>query len=187
MASTTVKQQTQLSTKWSETFLNGDVAGRFFWRISNVLRTRTETNRVTAAVTPGKRLEQKFTLSASPQRGRSVHPRAKARKCGGKQGNKGEKRRLLRLGQSVLRLFGADERATAWKTKNIFARGDSCCHPKTGFFGLNRIMKKHKMQNLRRKVHKFTDYTKTNESYAIIPAKQGDSRCPVHLSDAPLS
>ena len=69
LASTTVKQQTQLSTKRSETFLNGDVAGRFFWRISNVLRTRTETNRVTAAVIPRKAIGTKIhPFSFSPKR-----------------------------------------------------------------------------------------------------------------------
>ena len=64
MASTTVKQQTQLSTKRSETFLNGDVASRFFcfWRMSDVLRASAETNRVTAAVTPRKELQRKNSL-----------------------------------------------------------------------------------------------------------------------------
>ena len=64
MASTTVKQQTQLSTKRSETFLNGDVAGRFFcfWRMSDVLRASAETNRVTAAVTPRKAVQRKNSL-----------------------------------------------------------------------------------------------------------------------------
>ena len=64
MASTTVKQQTQLSTKRSETFLNGDVAGRFFcfWRMSDVLRASAETNRVTAAVTPRNAVQRKNSL-----------------------------------------------------------------------------------------------------------------------------
>ena len=64
MASTTVKQQTQLSTKRSETFLNGDVAGRFFcfWRMSDVLRASAETNRVTDAVTPRKAVQRKNSL-----------------------------------------------------------------------------------------------------------------------------
>lgn len=64
MASTTVKQQTQLSTKRPETFPNGDVAGRFFcfWRMSDVLRASAETNRVTAAVTPWKAVQRKNSL-----------------------------------------------------------------------------------------------------------------------------
>lgn len=64
MASTTVKQQTHFSVKRLETFPNGDVAGRFFcfWRMSNVLRTKAETNRVTAAVTPRKAVQRKNSL-----------------------------------------------------------------------------------------------------------------------------
>ena len=160
MVSTTVKQQTQLSTKRSETFLNGDVAGRFFcfWRMSDVLRASAETNRVTDAVTPRKAVQRKNSLfQLLPKEMQTSIREQKHENAAASREiktNKGDYCGSVRV------FSGCSERTSVQppgKQKIFLQGGDSCCHPKTGFFSLYCIMKKHKMQNLRRKVHKFTD------------------------------
>ena len=160
MASTTVKQQTHLSAKRPETFPNGDVSGRIFcfWRMSDVLRASAETNRVTAAVTPRKAVQRKNSLfQLLPKEMQTSIREQKHENAAASREiktNKGDYCGSVRV------FSGCSERTSVQppgKQKILLQGGDSCCHPKTGFFSLYCIMKKHKMQNLRRKVHKFTD------------------------------
>ena len=160
MASTTVKQQTHFSVKRPETFPTGDVAGRLFcfWRMSDVLRASAETNRVTAAVTPRKALQRKNSLfQLLPKEMQTSFREQKHENAAASREIKAKKGDYC----SSVRVFSdCSERTNVQppgKQKIFLQGGDSCCHPKTGFFSLSRIMKKHKMQNLRRKVRKFTD------------------------------
>lgn len=160
MASTTVKQQTHLSAKRPETFPNGDVAGRFFCFLENERRSpgKCGNKQCDSCCHPTESGSEKNSLfQLLPKEMQTSIREQKHENAAASREiktNKGDYCGSARV------FSGCSERTSVQppgKQKIFLQGGDSCCHPKTGFFSLNRIMKKHKMQNLRRKVYKFTD------------------------------